>query len=125
LAATSPVSLTITGAELKPYTVCDVKGARDGGNNLTITWKRRTRHSGELTDFIDAPLNETTESYAVEVWDSTYTTLKRTINVVAQTAPYSSADQTTDFGSPQAIVYLKIFQNSSFLGRGYEKRAQV
>jgi hypothetical protein len=125
LAATSPVSLTITGAELKPYTVCDVKGARDGSDNLTITWKRRTRHSGELTDFIDAPLNETTESYAVEIWDAGYTTLKRTINVVAQTAPYSAADQTTDFGSPQASVAIKIFQNSAFLGRGYEKRATV
>ena len=51
--------------------------------------------------------------------DGTYTTIKRTISSTAPAAVYTSADQTTDFGSNQATLYLKIYQMSATVGRGY------
>jgi hypothetical protein len=41
-----------------------VKGARDGSGNLTMTWKRRTRWYGEWQDGTDVPLFEANENYA-------------------------------------------------------------
>jgi hypothetical protein len=64
------------------------------------------------------PLGETTESYEVEVWDSGYTTLKRTLTASTPTVTYTSANQVTDFGSNQATLYLKIYQLSAIVGRG-------
>jgi hypothetical protein len=46
-----------------------IQGSRNGGGDLTITWVRRTRYSGEWRDLIDAPLNEASEAYQVDVLD--------------------------------------------------------
>jgi hypothetical protein len=40
-------------------------------------------------------------------------------------AAYSSADQVTDFGSNQATIYLKIYQLSDSIGRGYPLTASL
>lgn len=117
---------TNTAVGLKPYAGCQLAGARDGSNNLTITWKRRTRLGGAWRDLVDVSLGETSESYEVEVWDSTFATLKRTITGLSSpSAAYSAADQTTDFGSPQATVYLRVYQLSSTVGRGFKLEGSV
>jgi hypothetical protein len=54
-----------------------VKGARDGSGNLTITWKRRTRWYGEWQDGTDVPLFEASENYEIDILSGT--TVKRTI----------------------------------------------
>ena len=51
--------------------------------------------------------------------------LVRTIEVTSPTASYSAADQTTDFGSAQSNVDMKIYQLSAVIGRGYAASATV
>jgi hypothetical protein len=114
LADVDPVELEITGQELKPYSPVHVTGERDGSDNLTIEWVRRVRKNNDLFDGEDVELDEPHERYKVEVWDSTYTTLERTISVSAPTATYTAAQQVTDFGSTQPVVYIRVYQLGDF-----------
>lgn len=120
-----------------PYSVADLKGTRDGGNNLTMTWKRRVRKDGDLVDYYDAPLDESSEKYDLIIYtDNSYSTIKRkrswtvvsgeTANGLSSpTYTYTSADQITDFGSNQAVVYVEVYQYSDKIGRGFVKRGEL
>lgn len=108
---------------LTPISVMDIQGVRDGSGNLTLTWKRRTRVGGQWADLVDVPLGETTEKYEIEIMSGA--TVKRTITSTAQTASYSAADQTTDFGSQQASVTVRVYQISESVGRGRVRAATV
>jgi hypothetical protein len=125
LASAAPLSFTNTGIGLKCYSPVQIGAGVDASGNATINWIRRTRVGGEWRDYNDVPLGESTESYAVEIWDSSFTVLKRTINTTAPTASYTAAQQTTDFGGGQTALYLKIYQVSATVGRGYPAQAIV
>jgi len=51
--------------------------------------------------------------------------VKRTITVNAPSCAYASADQISDFGANQATLYLKLFQISATVGRGYPLTASL
>ncbi len=109
------------GVNLKPLSPIALAGARDpSSNDWSLTWIRRTREGGEWRDNVDASLGETSQVYQIDVFaDGTYATVKRTITTSTPDAAYSSADQVADFGANQATLYLKIYQLSSAVGRGY------
>lgn len=109
-------NFTYRGVNLETYSPAHGKGARDGSSNLTISWTRRTRVGGEWRSLVDASLGETTESYEVDVMNGS--TVVRTLTSTTQSVVYSAANQTTDFGSPQASVTVRIYQLSSVVGRG-------
>jgi hypothetical protein len=67
LADTASQNFTNTAKGLKPYSPCQITGTRDGSNNLTINWARRTRTGGSWRDNVDAPLSEDSEQYAVDI----------------------------------------------------------
>jgi hypothetical protein len=69
LAATTAVSLYVTGDEYRPYAPVQLTKSRDGSNNLTVNWLRRARTNAEMRDGSDIPLGETTEAYDVAVLD--------------------------------------------------------
>lgn len=124
------LSVAETGTEftcaangLKPLSVKHVEGDRDESDNLTISWVRRSRIGGEWTDGGDVPLGEESEAYEVDIMDGD--TVVRTLEVTAETATYSAADQTTDFGSAQAEVDVIIYQMSATVGRGFPTSATV
>ena len=118
-------NVTYQGVNLKPLAPVYLNGNRLS-NNWTLTWIRRTRVGGELRDGVDVPLGEASEAYDVEIYDGAgYANVKRTIAVSSQTASYSSADQTTDFGSAQSTLYLKIYQKSAIIGRGYPLQTSI
>jgi hypothetical protein len=94
-----------------------LSGGRDSSGDLQINWKRRTRVGGSWRDFVDVPLGETSESYSVKVYDGT--DIVRTIDVTTNLASYTAAQQTTDFGSPQASVDVVVYQNSATNGPGF------
>jgi hypothetical protein len=95
-----------------------------GSTDWTLTWIRRSRTDGEWRDLVDVGLGETTEAYEVDIFaDGTYTTVKRTITATSPTCTYTTADQTTDFGSAQTTIYAKVYQMSSVVGRGYPTTA--
>lgn len=113
-------AFTYRGVNLECLSPVHATGSRHPTtNDWTLTWVRRTRFSG-WRDYVDATLGETTESYEVDIFsDGTYATLKRTLTSATQTVAYTSANQVTDFGSNQATLYLKIYQLSATVGRGY------
>lgn len=113
-------AFTYSGVNLECLSPVNLRGDRDPPTQKwTLYWTRRSRFSG-WRDYVDALLGEATESYEVDVFsDATYTTVKRTLTSATQTVDYSSAHQVTDFGSNQATLYLKIYQLSATVGRGY------
>jgi hypothetical protein len=113
-------AFTYTGVNLECLSPVHLTGNRHPStNDWTLTWVRRTRFAG-WRDFIDAALGETVESYEIDIFSSvTYTTLKRTLTSSTPTVSYTSAQQVTDFGTNQATLYLKIYQLSATVGRGY------
>lgn len=112
--------VTPTGEPLRPLSGVDARADRTTTDTV-VTWKRRTRLSTRLVGSlaISAPLGEATESYEVEVWNSSYTTLKRTITATTGSVTYTAAQQTTDFGSGQTTLYLRIYQLAAVVGRGH------
>lgn len=115
------IDFTNTAVARECYAPVHLGGGRNAALDVILNWVRRTRLSGGWNDYSDVPLGEAAESYEVEIWDSGYSTLKRTIaGLSAQTTTYTAAQQITDFGSEQATVYWKAFQLSATRGRGYE-----
>jgi hypothetical protein len=109
-------NFTYRGVNLETYSPTHGKGERDVSSNLTISWTRRTRVGGEWRSLVDASIGETLESYEVDVMNGS--TIVRTLTSSTQSVIYSAANQTTDFGSPQASVTVRIYQLSSVVGRG-------
>jgi len=116
-------SFTWNARTLMPLSVVDVAGSRDMSNNLTITWKRRTRLGGHWADSIDVPLGEETESYEIDVMSGA--TVLRTITATSETAGYTAAEQTTDGLTPGDPVEVNIYQISALVGRGFVRNATI
>jgi len=126
LAAATAQSFTNNAAALKPYAPVRLNGTRDGSNNLTITWIRRTRRGGEWRDYVEVPIGEESLLFKVEVWNSAYTTLLRTISgLTSETASYTAAEQTADGLTPGDTVYLRVYQISATVGPGYKLEGNV
>jgi len=129
LAATSAQAFTNVGAGLKPYAPVQLGGGRNAVGDLTLSWLRRGRLSGEWRDAVDVPLGEASEVYDVEIWQTwggSRTTLKRTFSgLTSQSATYTASQQIADFGSAQAVVYFSVYQLSAIVGRGYEARGTI
>lgn len=123
--AVVPIGRTVTGAAEKPFAPVSIAGSRDGSDNLTVTWERRTRIGGEWMDGTETvPLGEDSEAYEVDILDGG--DVVRTITgLTSASASYSAANQTTDFGSAQAAVAVNIYQISATVGRGYAGSATV
>jgi hypothetical protein len=117
-------TVLIEGLEYKCYSPVDVEGSRDGGNNLTITWKRRTRMGGQLRDYEDVPLSEDVEAYEVDIWDGA--SVVRTITgLSSETASYSAANQTTDGFTPGDPITVRVYQLGKYSLRGYVTEATI
>lgn len=127
LSAVTAKTITPAGVGLECFAPVDARADRTTPDTV-LSWKRRTRLSTRLVGAlpINAPLGETTESYEVEVYSSAaFTTLKRTLTSSTPSVTYTSAQQITDFGANQATLYLRIYQMSATVGRGYVLQATV
>ena len=121
LSTDSNRAFTYRGVNLKPLAPIALTGSIDpASNDWSLTWIRRTRTGGEWRDSVDADLGETSEAYQIDIYaDGSYSTLKRILSVGSPSCTYSSADQVADFGAHQTTLYLKVYQMSSVIGRGY------
>ena len=115
------------GVNLKPLSPVYLNGNRHPTtNDWSVSWIRRTRIGGEWRDAVDATLSESTEAYEVDIFsDGSYGTVKRTITSTTPTAAYTSAQQVADFGSNQATLYLRVYQISATVGRGYPLQTSI
>lgn len=118
---------TLQGNDLKPYSPCSISGMRDGSNNLTIDWIRRTRLGGDQ-DWLDGvtsvPLSEDSEAYSIDVVVAG--AVVRTIaGLTSPTASYPAAEQTADGITPGAPVSIVVYQISAQVGRGFPGAATI
>lgn len=114
-------TVTNTGVSLKPFSPAYVRGSRDGSNNLTVTWMRRSRYIGGPLWAL--PVFEESESYEVDVMSGS--TVLRTISSSSETASYSAAEQTADGLTPGDPVTINVYQLSGTVGRGYATEATI
>jgi hypothetical protein len=117
-----------TAVGLKPYAPADIRGSRDGSNNLTITWKRSGRLDNGWDDYQDVPLGEDSEAYEIDCYDtddSSFGTVVRTIEITSETASYTAAEQTSDGLTPGDFIDVKIYQISATVDRGYTREATI
>lgn len=117
-------NFTFHANNLKPFNPVHLSGSRDASGNLTLSWIRRTRIGGEWADYADAPIGEETERYEVEIVDGS-DVVRTFTGLTSATASYTAAQQTTDFGSPQASVSVRVYQISAQIGRGYPANAAI
>lgn len=118
-------SFAYSGVNLEPLSPVFPKGSRDANNDWTLRCTRRTRIDGELRDYVDVPLGETTEAYRWLIYNSTYATLKRTVDTTTPALVYTNAQQTADFGGVIDLVYFDVAQLSSTVGAGRALRTVV
>lgn len=117
-------AFTISGRTLQPFAPVHVVGTRDGSNNLTIIWTRRTRALYRTFSPYSPPLVERDELYDVEILDGP--DVVRTFSNVASTSQaYTAAQQTTDGLTPGDPVNVRIYQRGEFIGRGIAATATV
>ena len=104
---------------LRHFAPVNVRAVRDSGtNDIAISWTRRTRAVWRTLSTSAAPLLDTAEAYQVEIWNDAETLVLNTYPVSAATTfTYTSAMQTTDFGSPHANVHVRVYQIHSITGR--------
>jgi len=127
LDSAADTAFTYAGINLECLSPVYIGGSKSPSGDWTIGWTRRTRTPVEPFSGVAAPLAESSESYDVEIYsDSTYGTLKRTLTgLTSASATYTSAQQTTDFGAVQKFLYVKVYQLSATVGRGYPAAAVV
>lgn len=111
-----------SGVNLKPLAPVYIKGSR---NVVTMDWelecRMRSRTPVEPFSGIPTPDGEAAPVYEVEIWDATWSTLKRTISGLSTpAATYTNAQQVADFGLLQSTVYFKWAKLSAVVGRGLQ-----
>lgn len=104
---------------LYPYAPDHVRGTRDAGNNLTITWVRRARVGGEWRDLVDAALVDTPESYEIDVFFDL--TVVRVLTTSNSTVTYTAAEQSADGYFPGDPILVAIYQLNAMVGRGFQR----
>jgi hypothetical protein len=119
LANAPSVTFTNTAVGLKPLSPVYLAGGRNSvGGDLIINWIRRARIQWDWINFADCPIGETSESYEIDILNSSGTVL-RTLTATTNTVTYTSAQQVTDFGSAQASIRVKVYQISATIDRGF------
>ena len=116
------VEHAFTGRGLVPLSPAHVRGTRSG-DDLTVTWLRRTRIGGDSWDSAEVPLGEASERYEIDILDGP--DVVRTLSTTTPTVTYTAADQTSDFGSPQPSISLRVHQLSTTARRGTPRDAVV
>lgn len=125
LSAVTAETITPGGITLKPYSPVNARVDREAVDHI-LTWSRRTRLSTRLVGSLPiyVPLGEDAEAYEVDIFASSGaatagTPVLRTISSAgAATCTYTSAQRATD-GTGSSVVYMRIYQLSAAVGRGY------
>lgn len=114
----SDVPLTYRGVNLRPLSPAYPVASRNGSGDLALAWTRRSRlGSSWWATGTTAPLGEASEAYEVDILDGS--TVVRAIASSTPSISYTAAEQTADFGAPQASIAVRIHQLSAVVGRGY------
>lgn len=110
------------GVGARPLSPVHVRGQRTSGD-LTVSWIRRTRSGGDSWTAAEVPLAETAEAYEVDILAGSQ--VRRTLTTTTPRVVYGAAQQTADFGAPQAAVSVRVYQMSNVWGRGAPRQATI
>ena len=125
----SAQGLTPSGVSLEPYAPAGVNASRNSSRDLIIRWSRCDRMEFEDSDLSDyreeCPQSEASESYEIEIRNAGDTAAVRTLTATTNTVTYTAANQTTDFGSIQNSIKVRVYQMSATAGRGYAAAATL
>lgn len=115
----------IVARSLKPYAPAYFEARKDyGTGDWDFSWMRRTRVGGNWNGSGTAiPLGETTEAYKVRIYDEDWA-LVRTIDTAVQSATYTAAQQTTDFGGAQSEIRATVVQVADAV-EGFEATLEI
>lgn len=119
-----PVTFELEGGTIKPWAPCQLAGSRDGSNNLTVSWVRRTRSIKRLFSAQQDELLERRERYDVYFPNVGFTARLKTVED-ATSVVYTAAEQTADGLTPGNPVDVQIWQLSDTIGRGRMAEATV
>ena len=125
--ATETHSFTIGAGSMSPFSPYCIRSTRIGGNDISLSWERRSREAFRLLGGVYAPETDGPEQYEIDIYDATDTTVLRTLTpaVGVRTATYSEADQITDFGSAQSSVIVRAYKLHEVYGRGHAQLENV
>ncbi len=126
-------SFTFHARDMMPYAPIDFRSSTSGSPpDLIVTWKRRSRIGGAMTDGIDTvPVNETSEAYEAYILASigafsafsptdAGTYVRAFTGLTTATLTYTAAQMSTDSFDPAAdTLYLVVYQLSGVVGRGF------
>lgn len=115
------------GAMARPLAPVLIEGARDGSLNLTVSFQRRDLLRGFVPEQTGIGLgqSELDLAFKIEIMGGSPVGVLRTISTATESAVYTAAQQTTDFGSAQPAVDVVIYQAGALIARGFEVEATV
>lgn len=123
LTQVSPVTQTVVGNSLKPYSPINLSGSRDAAGNITLNCTRRDRKAGDRIDYQNFPLSEVAEKYEIEILNGS--TVVRTLTATTPNIIYTNSEQIADFGAVQTTITFRVYQISGVFGRGTGRSATI
>jgi hypothetical protein len=121
------LSLTPSGASLRPFVTVHLGAKAEPSGNITLTWTRRSRDpAADSWEATEVPLLDQPEAWEIDILHGA--TVKRTLTAGTASVIYSAADQVADWGAalaPGAALTIRVAQLSPSLGRGMPAETTV
>lgn len=109
----------ISGAAEKPYAVVNAEGVLDGSDTL-ISFNYRSRLSAWEMFETSPDCGEDSLSFEIDIIDNDSPgSVVRTLTSATNSATYTAAQKTTDFGTPPSETTAKIYMISAAVERGH------
>jgi hypothetical protein len=102
------LSVTLAHAAARPWAPAHVRGRRESGGDVTVSWVRCARSGGDAWSEGEPPLGESVEAYRLEVLSGA--SVVRSVEVSDSLYIYAAADQLTDFGLLPASLDIRVRQ---------------
>ena len=103
-----------------------VRGTRNASNDVTATWRPRTRIPWTRIAGVAGPLGEREERYTVSsILGLGSPIVLRTWTVTTRTVTYLASEQTADGLTPGDPVYLKVQMLNDYTGAGHAAEAAL
>jgi hypothetical protein len=108
-------TLAATGKALKPFAPTHVRARRNAAG-VVVSFVRRGRIDADGWETTDIPLGEAREAYEAEIVSPTG---RRVLRSETPSILYPAAQELVDFGAPQSVLTLSLYQMSATVGRGF------
>lgn len=117
LTLADPITVQIQGQNTVPWTVGN-PAIEKIGNDFKISWLPRPRFANAIRDYTEIPNDPDFSGFAVLIYATDGTTVKRQEIIAGKSFTYTSAQQLADFGSIQSNLKVAIATMSNRYGGG-------